>query len=131
MAEIEFERLPNMTVKQSIFIQALAMGNTIQEACRVARISVPTGYKWKNNDNFDKLLMALKNDIVNSNLSKLVNALNLAVENHIKILIDPKTMISQKLKAIDMLYNQVHWFAETENIQKRMDELEQIFAEKS
>lgn len=131
MAEIKFERLPNMTVKQSIFIQALAMGNSIQEACRMACISVPTGYKWKNEADFDKLLITLKNDIVNTNLSKLINALNLAVENHIQILNDPKTMTSQKLKAIDMLYNQVHWFAESENIQKRMDELEQIFAERN
>lgn len=131
MNNVAFEKLPNMTIKESIFIQALAIGKNTQESCRLANISYPTGYKWKKQEGFEKTLQKLKADIVNSNLSKLINALDLAVQKHIEILDNPKIIISQRLKAIDMLYEQVHWFTETEDIQNRMTELEKIFNDRS
>ena len=127
----KFEKLPNMTVKQSVFIQALAVGINTQEACRLAKISYPTGYKWKKEDGFDSTLIKLKSDIVNCNLSRLLNALNIAVDKHVEVLVNPHTKISQRLKAIDMLYNQVHWFTETEDIQQRMCELEKLYSERN
>ena len=131
MENKEFEKLPNMTVKQSVFIQALAVGENTQDACRQASISYATGFKWKKEEGFDKTLMKLKSDIVNSNLSKLISALDIAVNRHIEILDNPNTMTSQKLKAIEMLYNQVHWFTDTEDIKQRIVELEEIFEERS
>jgi hypothetical protein len=73
----------------------------------------------------------LKSDIVNSSLSKLISALDIAVEKHIDVLKDPKTITSQRLKAIDMLYSQVHWFTDTEEIKQRMNELEELYEERS
>lgn len=125
-----FEKLPNMNQKQSTFIQALAVGKTVQESCRLAGISTTTGYKWKKEEGFEETLLKLKGEIVNSNLSKLISALDIAVQGHIDILSNPKTMTSQKLKAIDMLYNQVHWFTDTEDIKKRMADFEKLMEER-
>lgn len=122
----KFEKLPNMTVKQSTFIQALAVGKSTQEACRIANISYRTGYKWKKEEGFADTLLKLKSEIVNSSLSKLITALDIAVDKHIEVLEDPKTITSQKLKAIEMLYNQVHWFTDTEEIKQQINELREI-----
>lgn len=124
---MEIEKIAGLTTKQSIFLVEYAKTDNLSHACREAHINRSTGYKYLQNEDFQAALQEMKEKIVNAAWTKLSSSLEMAVENVVAVLNDPKATINARLRATELIFNYTSRYAESRDILARMERLEECF----
>lgn len=119
------ERISGLTVKQSTFLIEYAKTDNLSHSCKVAGINRSTGYKYLEQEDFQFALEQIKTKIVNSAWTKLSSNLEVAVDNLIKILKDPKTSVNGRLRATELIFNYTSRYTDNREIVERMERLEE------
>jgi len=118
------DKIPGLTVKQSIFLVEYAKTDNLAQASRAAGINRSTGYKYLENEGFQMALQQMRTKIVNAAWTKLSSSLEAAVQKVVDILHDPTTNTNAKLRATELIFNYTSRYADSRDIMARVERLE-------
>jgi len=110
--------------KQEAAIVALLSHRTIEEAARSIDISGKTLLRWLKEPEFDAAYRAAKRAAYKQSIARLHQASSAAVTTLMKVMVDPGTPASTKVRAADSILGHTAKAIEIEDIDARVSELE-------
>jgi hypothetical protein len=105
-------------------VAALLTQKNQEEAARVAGISVATLLRWQKVPEFQKAYREARRAAHGQSIARLQHATSAAVSTLLKVMIDPNTPASTKVRAADSVLNHSAKAIEIEDIEVRVLELE-------
>ena len=105
-------------------ILALLSQRNVEEAARVAKIAARTLYRWMNDREFDTAYREAKRAAFSQSIARLHQMSSAAVSTLGKVMVDPTTPPSTKVRAADSILNHTAKAIEIEDIEARVSELE-------
>jgi hypothetical protein len=118
-----------LTKKQEEAILALLTNRSVEDAARAVNITPRTLYRWLNEPLFDKAYRKARRDSFGQGTARLQQASNAAVSSMLKIMVDPNTPASTRLRAADLVLTHGAKAIEIEDVEARVTELERAAAE--
>jgi len=110
--------------KQEEAILALLTNPSVEHAARAANIGPRTLYRWQQEPAFDKAYRKARRDAFGQGTARLQQASGAAVSSVLKIMVDPHTPASTRLRAADLVLTHGARAIEIEDIEARVSELE-------
>ena len=110
--------------KKEAAILALQSARSVEEAARTVKVPPRTLYRWMNDREFDAAFRKAKRTAFAQSLARLQQASSAATSTMLKIMIDPGTPASTRLRAADCVYTHAKQGIEIEDIEARLTELE-------
>jgi transposase-like protein len=115
---------PKITAKQEAAIVALLSSKNVEEAARVAGVTPRTLYRWMNEPDFDAASRAARRQAYGQSISRLQQGATAAATTLLKVMIDPATPPSTKVRASEAVLSHAAKAIEIEDIDARLRELE-------
>jgi hypothetical protein len=119
----------NLTPKQEEAIIALLTNPSVEHAARAVNIGLRTLYRWQQEPAFEKAYRKARRDAFGQGTARLQQMSSAAVSTVLKIMLDPKTPASTRLRAADMALTHGSKAIEIEDIETRVAELERAAEE--
>jgi len=113
-----------LTPKQEQAILALLANQGVDNAARAVGIGPRTLYRWMNEPLFDKAYRKARRDAFGQGTARLQQASGASVSSILKIMVDPHTPASTKLRAAELVLTLGAKAIEIEEIEARVSELE-------
>ena len=113
-----------ITRKQEEAIVALLAQRSIEEAARVAGVGARTLYRWMGEPEFDAAYRTAKRTAFRQSVARLQQASSAAVSTLLKVMVDPGTPASTKVRVADSVLDHSAKAIEIEDIEARLTELE-------
>ena len=111
--------------KQEEAILALLSNRTVEDAARAIKIAPRTLYRWQQDPVFDSAVRKARRDGYSQSIARLQQASGVAVSVLMKVLVDPATPASVKVRAVDSVLSHAAKAIEIEDIEARVAALEQ------
>ena len=105
-------------------VAALLTQKNQEEAARAAGISVATTLRWQKLPEFQKAYREARRAAHGQSIARLQHATSAAVSTLLKVMVDPNTPASTKVRAADSVLNHAAKAIEIEDIEARVSELE-------
>jgi transposase-like protein len=106
-------------------VAALLTQRSIEEAARSVGISTRTMLRWMKEPEFDAAYRAAKRAAYGQAIARLQQAMPLAVQTMLKVLLDPATPASVRVRAAEVIANHSHKAIEIEDVEARVTALEE------
>ena len=123
-------RKSQLARKQEDVIVALLTHRTIEDAARATGIGGRTLLRWLKLPDFQKAYREAKRAAFGQSTARLQQAAGLAASTLLKIMVDPSTPASTRVRAAESILNYSAKGIETEEVEARIAELERVAAEK-
>jgi hypothetical protein len=114
--------------KMDAAVIALITQRNQEEAARVAGIGIATLVRWQKEPEFQKAYREARRAVHQQSVARLQQATGAAVTTLLKVLVDPSTPASVKVRAADSVLDHSAKSIELEDIEARVAELEQAAA---
>jgi hypothetical protein len=114
--------------KMEATVAALLTQKNQEEAARVVGISVATLLRWQKLPEFQKAYREARRAAHGQSIARLQHATSAAVSTLLKVMVDPNTPASTKVRAADSVLNHSAKAIEIEDIEVRVSELERAAA---
>ena len=115
--------------KQEDAIAALLSQRNMDEAARVAGIGVRTLMRWLLNPEFQAAYRQARRDVFSQSIARMQQASGAAVSTLVKVMVDPNSPASSKVRAADCLLDHATKGIELEDIEVRVTGLERSLKE--
>jgi hypothetical protein len=115
--------------KQETAIVALLTHRSIEEAARAVPVSAKTLLRWMKEPEFDKAYREARRLAYGQSIARLQQAASAASSTLLKIMIDPNSPASCRLRAADSVLSHAAKAIEIEDIDARVAALEQAAPE--
>jgi hypothetical protein len=115
--------------KKEEAIAALLSQRSIDDAARVANIAPRTLYRWMKEPEFDASYRQAQRDSFAQTTARLQQGSTAAVSTLLKVMVDPKTPPSTKVRAADSVLGHAAKAIELHDIEARLTELERSTGE--
>ena len=119
------ENVTKLKPKQQAAILALLSNRTVEDAARVAKVSPRTLYRWQQEPQFNAAYRKARRASFGQAAARLQQASSAAVSTILKVMVDPGTSASTKLRAADSVLDHGAKALELEDIAARVAALEQ------
>ena len=106
-------------------ILALLRARSIDEAARTAKVPPRTLYRWMKEADFDAEYRRAKRAAFGQAIARLQQGTSAAATTLLKVLIDPNTPASVKVRASEAIFNHAAKAIEIEDIEARVAALEE------
>jgi hypothetical protein len=113
-----------LTRKQEEAIVALLAQRSMEEAARVAGLGARTLYRWMGEPEFDAAYRKAKRTAFRQSVARLQQASSAAVSTLLKVMVDPSTPASTRVRAADSVLDHSAKAIEIEDIEARVAALE-------
>jgi hypothetical protein len=110
--------------KKEEAIVALLSQRSVEEAARACDTPARTLYRWMQEPDFDAALRAARRKAYSQSIARLQQASSAAVSTLLKVMVDPSTPASTKVRAADSVLDHSAKAIEIEDIDARLSELE-------
>jgi hypothetical protein len=110
--------------KKEDAIVALLTHRTIEEAARAIKVAAKTLLRWQKEPEFDAAYRAAKRAAFAQSIAPLHHLSSAAVSTLGKVMLDPATPASTRVRSADSILNHTIKAIETEDIEARLAELE-------
>jgi len=110
--------------KQEAAVLALLSSRNIEDAARTAGVNPRTLYRWMKESEFDAAYRDAKRDVYLQSVARLHQMTSAAVSTLGKVMVDPKTPPSTRVRAADSILNHTAKAIELEDLEARVTELE-------
>jgi DNA-binding MurR/RpiR family transcriptional regulator len=110
-------------------IAALLTKHNVDEAARAVGVSVATLMRWQKAPEFQKAFLEARRTVHRQSIARLQQATSAAVTTLLKVMVDPSTPPSTKVRAADSVLDHSAKAIELEDIEARVAELEHAAAE--
>jgi len=117
------------TAKMEAAVAALLTQKNHEEAARAAGISVATLLRWQKLPEFQKAYREARREAHGQAIARLQHATSAAVTTLLKVMIDPSTPASTKVRAAHSVLEHSAKAIELEDIEGRLSELERAAEE--
>jgi hypothetical protein len=107
-------------------VAAMLTQRNIEEAARSVGISAPTLIRWQKLPEFQAAFREARRAAYGQAIARLQQGTSAAATTVLKLLIDPNTPASVKLRAAEVMFNQSAKAIEIEDIDARVSELERV-----
>ena len=107
-------------------VVALLTQRNLEEAARSVDISTPTLIRWQKLPEFNAAYREARRAAYGQAIARLQQGTSAAATTVLKLLIDPNTPASVKLRAAEVMFNQSAKAIEIEDIDARVSELERV-----
>ena len=114
-----------LTRKQEEAILALLTQRNVEDAARVAKVAPRTLYRWMKDREFDAAYRDAKRAVFSQSIARMHQMSSAAVSTLGKIMVDPNTPASTRVRAADTILNHTSKAIETEDIVARLAALEE------
>lgn len=114
--------------KKEEAITALLSHRNTEDAARAVGIAVTTLLRWMQVPEFDAAYRAARRAAFGQSIARLQQASSAAVSTLLKVMVDPNTPASSKLRAADSVLSHAAKAIELEDIEARIAELERAAA---
>jgi hypothetical protein len=114
--------------KQEEAVAALLTQRNIEEAAKVVGIATNTLLSWMKVPEFQKAYREAKRAAFGQAIARLQQGTSAAATTLLKLLIDPNTPASVRVRAADSIFNHAAKAIEIEDIEARVTELERAAA---
>ena len=111
--------------KQEEAILALLTQRNVEDAARVAKVAPRTLYRWMKDREFDAAYRDAKRAAFSQSIARMHQMSSAAVSTLGKIMVDPNTPASTRVRAADTILNHTSKAIETEDIVARLAALEE------
>ena len=115
--------------KKEDAIAALLTNRNVEEAARSVGIDVKTLMRWMQVPEFDAEYRKARRDAFSQSIARLQQATGAAVTTLLKVMVDPSTPASTKVRAADSVFQHAAKAIEIEDIEVRLAALEQSVGE--
>jgi hypothetical protein len=115
--------------KKEQAVAALLTQPNIDSAARSVGISPNTLLNWMKVPEFDAAYRAAKRAAYGQAIARLQQAMPLAVQTMLKVLVDPNTPASVRVRAAEVIANHSHKAIEIEDVEARVAALEEAAVE--
>jgi hypothetical protein len=105
-------------------VAAMLTQPSLELAARVTGISVATLMRWQKVPEFQQALREARRTAYSQSIARLQQAMPLAVQTMVKVLIDPATPASVKIRAAEVIAHHSHKGIEIEDVEARVTALE-------
>jgi len=105
-------------------VAALLTQRNVEEAARAAGIGAATLLRWQKLPEFKKAFREARRAAHQQSNARLQQATSAAVSTLLKVMVDPATPASTKVRAADSVLNHSAKAIELEDIEARVEELE-------
>lgn len=123
---MDFEKIPGLTTKQSLFLVEYAKTDNLTQACKVAKISRTTAYRYLENEDFQLALEQMKTKIVNAAWTKMSSNLGKIAQRVLDIAMDPNASHASALRAAALVAEYSARHQNDREILARMEKLEDL-----
>src|ERR1017187_3861437 len=106
-------------------VAALLTQRNQEEAARSVGIGTATLLRWQKQPEFQRAYRAARRAAHGQSIARLQQATSAAVSTLLKVMVDPKTPASTKVRAADSVLDHSAKDIELEDIEARVSELEQ------
>lgn len=120
------EAMSNLTPRQEKFLLALLSEPTVNQACRTAGISPKTGRNYLHSEVFSEAYKKMRRDIMKQTTARLQFLALKATQELEKILDNPKASPFAKINAAQLVLDKAYKGLELEDLEERIERLEQI-----
>src|SRR5260370_1385967 len=110
--------------KKEEAIAALLSQRNIEEAARITGIGPKTLSRWLQVPEFDAAYRKARRDVCSQSRARLQQATGAAVSTLLKVMVDPSTPASTRVRAADSVLDHAAKAIELEDIEVRVAELE-------
>ena len=110
--------------KQEEAIAALLTQRNVEEAARAAGIGTRTLLRWMQVPEFQKAYREARRAAFGQAIARLQQGTSAAATTLLKLLIDPNTPASVRVRAADSIFHHAAKAIEIEDIEERVSELE-------
>ena len=114
-----------LTRKQEEAILALLTQRNVEDAAGVAKVVPRTLYRWMKDREFDAAYRDAKRAVFSQSIARMHQMSSAAVSTLGKIMVDPNTPASTRVRAADTILNHTSKAIETEDIVARLAALEE------
>jgi transposase-like protein len=114
--------------KQEAAVLAMLTSRSVEDAARVAGVAPRTLYRWLKEKDFDVAYREARRMAFSQAISRLQQMSGAAVSVLGKVLVDPNTPASTKVRAVDSVLNHAAKAMELEDIEARVSALEEATA---
>ena len=111
--------------KQEAAILALLSSRNVEEAARAASVNQRTLFRWMKEPAFNAAYRAARRAAFGQSVGRLQQASSAAVSTLLKVMVDPGTPASTKVRAADSVLAHTIKAMETDDIEVRVTALEQ------
>jgi hypothetical protein len=115
-------------VKQEAAVLAMLTARSVEEAARVAGVAPRTLYRWLKQKEFDAAYREARRAAFGQAIARLQQMSGAAISVLGKVLVDPNTPASTKVRAVDSVLNHAAKAMELEDIAVRVAALEEATA---
>lgn len=106
-------------------VAALLTQPNIDTAARSVGISSATLLRWQKEPEFQKAYREARRAAYSQSIARLQQAMPLAVQTMIKMVVDPNTPASVRVRAAEIIANHSHKAIEIEDVEARVTALEE------
>jgi transposase-like protein len=110
--------------KKEAAVAALLTARNTEEAARAIGIGPATLRRWQKDPEFDAAYREALRASYKQSIGRMNQASSAAVSTLLKVMVDPTTPASTKVRAADSILNHTAKAIETEDIEARVSELE-------
>jgi hypothetical protein len=110
--------------KQEEAIAALLSHRSVEEAARAINVATRTLIRWQRDPEFDAAYRAARRAAFAQSVARLQQASSAAVSTLLKVMVDPGTPASTKVRAADSVLAHTIKAIEVDDIEARVSELE-------
>lgn len=110
--------------KKEEAIAALLTQRNLDEAAKSIGVAPNTLLKWMKDPEFDREYRAARRSAFNQSIARLQHGSSAAVATLLKVMVDPNTPASTKVRAADSVLDHSAKAIELEDIEARLAELE-------
>ena len=110
--------------KQEEAIVALLSQRSVEEAARTVNVVPRTLYRWLKLPEFNAAYREARRAAVSQSVARLQQATGAAVSTLLKVMVDPNTPASTKVRAADSVLDHSAKAIEIEDLEVRLTELE-------
>src|ERR1019366_3386542 len=96
----------------------------LEEAARAARIGVRTLIRWMKDQEFQKAYREARREAFGQSIARLQQGTSAAATTLLKLLIEPNTPASVRVRAADSIFNHAAKAIEIEDLEARVADLE-------
>ena len=110
--------------KKEEAIAALLTQRNLEEAAKATGIGTRTLLRWMKEPDFDREYRAARRDAFSQSIARLQHGSSAAVATLLKVMVDPSSPPSTRVRAADSVLNHSAKAIELEDIEARLVELE-------
>ena len=117
--------------KMEAAVTALLTHRTVEEAAHAVGVAPKTLIRWQQVPEFQEALRQARKDAYRNCIGRLQHGSAAAVSTLLKVMLDPGTPASTKVRAAESVLNHSEKAIELEDIEARLSELERAASQNS